>query len=96
MARERVGIRLRLFGLSHPQSGRMEEELVAYSEGMTVGRLWADLQRRADPRAPLASLQRDMVLALVNGVPVQRLAEGWDAPLQEGDTVTFMVKAFGG
>jgi molybdopterin converting factor small subunit len=29
-------------------------------------------------------------------VPVQRLAEGWDAPLQEGDTVTFMVKAFGG
>lgn len=88
-------IRLRLFGLRRP-GGRMEEEPLTLGSGTTVGQLWTDLQRKADAGAPLASLQRDMVLALVNGAPVQRLEQGWDTPLAEGDTVTFMVKAFGG
>lgn len=96
MTQERAGIRLRLFGLSQAHGSRIEEEFLPCAEGMTVGRLWAELQRRADPGAPLASLPRDMVLALVNGVPVQRLDQGWDALIGEGDTVTFMVKAFGG
>jgi molybdopterin converting factor small subunit len=74
---------------------RMEEESFPFCEGLTVGRVWGDLQKTADARAPLASLQRDAVLALVNGAPIQRLA-GWDTPLAAGDTVTFMVKAFGG
>ncbi len=91
-----TGIRLRLFGLSQGHGGRIEEQVWPHTPDLTVGQLWADLQRQADPRAPLASLQRDMVLALVNGVPVQRLERGWDATLAEGDTVTFMVKAFGG
>jgi molybdopterin converting factor small subunit len=74
---------------------RIEEEIFPFSDGLTVGKVWGQLQKASAPRAPLASLQRDMVLALVNGAPVQRLA-GWDTPLAAGDTVTFMVKAFGG
>lgn len=89
-------IRLRLFGLRQSNSSRVEEERITCATGTTVGRLWADLQRQADAGAPLASLQQEMVLALVNGAPVQRLEQGWDTPLADGDTVTFMVKAFGG
>lgn len=96
MSRLPTGIRLRLFGLNQGRSARIEEQAWPYTPGLTVGGLWADLQQRADPHAPMASLQREMVLALVNGMPIQRLEGGWDTPLAEGDTVTFMVKAFGG
>ncbi len=96
MSRLPTGIRLRLFGLSLGHGARIEEQVRPYTSGLTVGRLWADLQQRADPHAPMASLQREMVLALVNGTPIQRLEGGWDTPLADGDTVTFMVKAFGG
>ncbi len=96
MAGRPVEIRLRLFGLRHSRSSRIEEERRTCQLGTTVGQLWADLQRGADAGTPLASLQRDMVLALVNGAPIQRLDKGWETPLAEGDTVTFMVKAFGG
>ena len=89
-------IRLRLFGLWGPKMGRIEEEAFPFLPHLTVGKVWSELQRTADPHAPLASLQRDMVLALVNGSPVHRLSEGWDTSLKIGDTVTFMVKAFGG
>ena len=76
--------------------GRIEEEELGFRQGLTVAGVWSDLQKGAPPHAPLASLQRDMVLALVNGSPVHRLSEGWDTVLKAGDTVTFMVKAFGG
>jgi molybdopterin converting factor small subunit len=89
-------IRLRLFGLRGPKMSRIEEEAFPFLPNLTVGRVWGELQRGADPHAPLASLQRDMVLVLVNGSPVHRLSEGWDTLLKIGDTVTFMVKAFGG
>jgi len=89
-------VRLRLFGLRGPKMGRIDEETFPLSPNLTVGKVWSELQRASDLHAPLASLPRDMVLALVNGTPVQRLAEGWDTCLVDGDTVTFMVKAFGG
>ena len=87
---------LRLFGLRGPKVGRIEEESFPLSPNLTVGKVWGELQRSAAPHSPLASLPRDMVLALVNGTPVQRLAGGWDTSLRDGDTVAFMVKAFGG
>jgi molybdopterin converting factor small subunit len=92
---EPAAIRLRLFGLRGPRMARIEEETFPFSPDLTVGRIWSELQRTADPRSPLASLRRDVVLALVNGAPVQRLA-GWETSLTGGDTVTFMVKAAGG
>jgi hypothetical protein len=88
-------IRLRTFGLHGPRMNRIEEQVFPYSPDLTVGRIWSELQRAADPKSMLSRLQRDMVLALVNGTPVHRL-NGWDTGLAASDTVTFMVKAFGG
>ncbi len=94
-ASEQGTIRLRLFGLRGTKIARVEEECVPLAAAVTVGGLWSSLQRAADPRSPLASLQRDLVLALVNGRPIHFLA-GWETPLHDGDTVTYMPKAFGG
>jgi len=88
-------IRLRTFGLHGPRMNRIEEQAFPLVPDLTVGRIWSELQRGADPKSTLSRLQRDMVLALVNGVPVHRLS-GWDTRLAASDTVTFMVKAFGG
>ena len=92
---EQNGIRLRLFGLRGSRMNRIEEETFPFSSDLTVVKVWGELQRTSAPDSTLASLQRDLVLALVNGAPVQRLA-GWETRLAAGDTVTFMVKAFGG
>ena len=86
---------LRLFGLRRPRMNRIEEETFPCPPGLTVAGLWQELRRDAEPRSALVDLQPEAILALVNGVPVQRLA-GWDTPLAPGDTVTLMVKAFGG
>jgi molybdopterin converting factor small subunit len=89
------GVRLRLFGLRAARMNRIEEEPFPFSPGLTVAGVWTELQQGCEPKSPMASLQRDMVLALVNGAPIQRL-NGWETPLANGDTLTFMVKAFGG
>ena len=89
-------LRLRLFGgLREVKKARIEEESFPYSPGLTVGELWGQLQGTAEPDWLLVRLSRDGVLALVNGTPIQRLV-GWETPLAVDDTVTFMVKAFGG
>lgn len=88
-------IRLRLFGLQGSNESQIEQQSFPLSPGLTVAGLWSELQRAAEPGSALASLPRARVLALVNGTPIQRLA-AWDTRLQSGDTVTFMVKAFGG
>ena len=88
-------IRLRMFGLHGSRMNRIEEQTFPLSPDLTVGKVWAELQRTADPQSQLSRLPRDRVLALVNGAPVHRLA-GWDTRLTASDTVTFMVKAFGG
>ncbi len=95
MVSRQDGIRLRLFGLRGRKMSRVESESFPLSPELTVGKLWAELQGTSEPHSLLARLQRDAVLALVNGVPVQRLA-GWETRLVAGDTVTLMVKAFGG
>jgi len=89
------GVRVRLFGLRAARMSRIEEEPFPFSAGLTVAAVWSELQKGSEPKSPMASLQRDMVLALVNGAPIQRL-DGWETPLANGDTLTFMVKAFGG
>lgn len=89
------GIRLRLFGLRGTRMNKIDEQPFPYTPDLTVGGVWSELQRQAEPHSQLARLQRDMVLALRNGEPIHRLA-GWDTPLADGDTLTFMVKAFGG
>ena len=95
MVSRQEGIRLRLFGLRGPKMSRVESATFPFSPELTVGKLWAELQGRSEPRSLLARLQRDAVLALVNGAPIQRLA-GWETRLAAGDTVTLMLKAFGG
>jgi len=92
---ENAGIRVRLFGLRNPKSSGFEEESFPYSPALTVADVWRELRMTAEPGTPLANLTEDVVLALLNGTPIQRLA-GWDTRLSEGDTITFMVKAFGG
>ena len=93
--REGGTICLRLFGLRGPRMDRIEEEPFPFSAGLTVAELWRELQGAADPDSVLAQLRPENTLALVNGVPIQRLA-GWDTVLAAGDTLTLMVKAFGG
>jgi molybdopterin converting factor small subunit len=88
-------IHLRLFGLRSARMNRIEGQGFPFSPGLTVGKVWSELQHAAEPHTPLASLQRDLVHALVNGLPIQRLA-GWETPLAMGDTLTFMVMAAGG
>ncbi len=92
---EQAHIHLRLFGLRGPRMSRMEQETFPLAPGLTAGRLWSELQRMAEPGSLLAGLQRELVLALVNGVPIHRL-QSWETELAAGDTVTLMLKAFGG
>ncbi len=73
----------------------MEEDEFPLSPGLTMGELWNRLQETAESDWLLFSLHRDAVLALVNGTPIQRLA-GWETVLAAEDTVTLMIKAFGG
>ena len=88
-------IHLRLFGLQRHDDARIRTMSMPFSAGLTVAQLWEELQRTAHPDSPLAHLSRDKVLVLVNGTPIQRLRE-WATVLKPGDTVTLMVKAFGG
>ncbi len=86
---------LRLFGLQSPNDAQIRTTSLPFSADLTVAQLWDELQRTAGPDSPLARLPRNKVLALVNGMPIQRLNE-WETRLKPGDTVTFMAKAFGG
>ena len=88
-------IRLRLFGLRASGKAQVEQEVFPFSPELTVGKVWNSLQSAAEPQWPMASLQRDLVLALVNGRPIH-LLKGWETPVNEGDTITFLPKAFGG
>ena len=92
---EQKAIRLRLFGLRGSNDSQIEKESFPFSSNLTVATLWSELQQDAEPGSPMVSLSRNRVLALVNGVPIQRLT-AWQTPLNSGDTVTLMVKAFGG
>ncbi len=92
---DRGFVRLRLFGLRGLGKAHVEEEKFPLSPGLTVGKLWNALQSTAQPQWPMASLQRDLVLALVNGRPIHFL-KGWETPVNEGDTITYLPKAFGG
>ena len=92
---EQNAIRLRLFGLRGSNESQIETQSFPFSSDLTVATLWSKLQHDAEPGSPMVSLARNRVLALVNGVPIQRLT-AWETPLNSGDTVTFMVKAFGG
>jgi molybdopterin converting factor small subunit len=88
-------IRLRLFGLRGAGKSRIEKEVYPFAANLTVSDVWEGLKRQAEPGSVLATLSNDKVLALVNGTPIQRLAE-WESTLEAGDTITFMAKAFGG
>ena len=88
-------IHLRLFGLQSPSDSNIRTMSLPFSANLTVAQLWEELQQMARPDSPLARLSRDKVLALVNGMPIQRLNE-WETRLKPDDTVTFMAKAFGG
>lgn len=86
---------LRLFGLQSPNDSQIRTTSWPFSADLTVAKLWDELQCTAPPGSPLARLAKDKVLALVNGMPIQRLNE-WETRLKPDDTVTFMAKAFGG
>lgn len=88
-------VHLRLFGLQRASDSNIRKGTFPFSTGLTVAQLWEELQQTSQPGSPMATLPRDKVLALVNGLPVQRLDE-WATLLKAGDTVTFMAKAFGG
>jgi molybdopterin converting factor small subunit len=92
---EQRHVNVRLFGLRSPRMNRFEEEGFPFSPGLTVGQLWSELQRTAEPHTVLASLPRDAAHAFVNGVPIQR-TDGWDTPVAADDIVTYMVMAAGG
>ena len=95
-ASDQGSLHLRLFGgLRGVKKARMETDEFPFSPGLTMGELWNRLRDTAEPDWLLFSLHRDAVLALVNGTPIQRLA-GWETALVAEDTVTLMVKAFGG
>lgn len=92
---EQRHIRVRLFGLRGTRMNRFEEQGFPFSAGLTVGQVWSELQRTAEPHTLLASLPRHAAHAFVNGIPIQRRA-GWDTPLAPDDTLTYMVMAAGG
>lgn len=92
---EQPHVKLRLFGLRGSRMNRFEEQGFPFTSGLTVGQVWSELQRTAEPRTVLARLPRHAAHAFVNGVPIQRRAS-WDTPLAAGDTVTYMVMAAGG
>ncbi len=93
---EQGAIQLRLFGvLRGRRMNRIEKQTFPFSPNLTVGKVLSELQSCAEPASPLATLHRDALLVLVNGRPIQHL-DGWDTLLSRGDTLTLMVKAFGG
>lgn len=87
-------VHLRLFGLGRGDASKVHLTQ-AVEPGTTVSRLWEDLRRDADPGDNMTTIDREGLLALVNGRPIRHLA-GWETEVADGDTVSYMPKAFGG
>lgn len=92
---EQQYINVKLFGLRSPRMNQFEEQGFPFSQGLTVGQIWSELQRTAETHTVLASLPRHAAHAFVNGVPIQR-RDGWDTSVAANDTVTYMVMTAGG
>jgi len=63
--------------------------------GMTIQEVWDRVQGSAKSGERLATVDREALLALVNGRPIQ-YSDGWDTKLNDDDQVTFMIKTAGG
>jgi molybdopterin converting factor small subunit len=85
---------LRLFGLGREHAGQVQSAR-PLEPGTTVLMLWEGLRREAAPGDRMATIDEEGLLVLVNGHPLRTRAE-WHTQLAEGDTVTYMPKAFGG
>ena len=87
-------VQLRLFGLREGHS-RLNKISQIINQSKTVGDLWNDLQGMAEPGDRLAAIDREGILALVNGRPIH-LLQGWETMVVDQDQVTFMLKTAGG
>lgn len=87
-------VHLKLFGLGKGDASRAHLTLTI-EPGTTIKVLWEGLRRESGPGERLATIDRRGMLVLVNGRQI-RLLSGWDTTVDDGDTVSFMPKAFGG
>jgi molybdopterin converting factor small subunit len=87
-------VHLRLFGLDRGDASRVHLTKTI-APGTTIDALWEDLRGASGPGEKLATIDRRGMLVLVNGRPIRFLA-GWETPVADDDTVSFMPKAFGG
>lgn len=85
---------MRLFGLGRKDASKVNLAQ-SIEPGTTVCALWQAVQCESAPGEKLAVIDREALLVLVNGRPIRFLA-GWETQVADGDTVTYMPKAFGG
>jgi molybdopterin converting factor small subunit len=87
-------VTIRLFGFGGKASG-LEHKTENVSQGTNLRQLWESIRSSAQQNELLARIDERHVFFLRNGELV-RPDQMQETPLEEGDTVTFMVLAVGG
>jgi len=87
-------VSIRLYGMQNGHS-RINKFDLSIETGMTIQEVWDRVQGSAKSGERLATIDREALLALVNGRPIH-YSDGWDTQLCDDDQVTFMLKTAGG
>lgn len=87
-------VTVRLFGFGGKASG-FDTRPETVGHGSSLHQLWESLRCSAEHSDLLARINEEQVLFLRNGELI-RQEKMQETPLEEGDTVTFMVLAIGG
>jgi molybdopterin converting factor small subunit len=89
-----LNVKIKLYGL-FGGSATKTRLIQSHEPGSTIEDVWQRLRSEAKPEDKIAVIDRRILLALINGTPIQYL-NGWDTCLAEGDQITLMIKTAGG
>lgn len=89
-----LNVNIKLFGLKGSSSHKTRL-IQSFEPGSTIIDVWERLRNEANPDEKIASVDKRVLLVLINGTPIVYL-DGWETCLVDGDQITFMVKTAGG
>ncbi len=87
-------VKIKLFGLKGSSSSKTQLT-ESVENGTTIDDVWLKLRSEANPDDKIATIDRRILLALINGTPIAYL-NGWETSLVDGDQITFLIKTAGG
>jgi len=87
-------VKVLLFGLNSEAAGRTQT-IQSAGPGTTVEDVWLKLQGTELPTGRMVSVNREALLVLVNGQPIDYL-DGWKTKLRHNDQITYMRRTVGG